>query len=219
MKASKTPAYRIVLADDHPMFREGIKRIIADVPQLKVVAEAGDGVEVLEILPGINPDLVILDLSMPRLHGTEVTKEIKRLHPQVKVLILTLHKSKEYLSRAIAAGADGYLLKENASGDLISAIDTIRHGGSYISSLLSTQMIDFFRQKTWSEPEDILSAREKEVLSLLVEGNSIKEISGRLTISVATVHAHLGKIKRKLDVKNNAELIRYGLQKGYGQDD
>jgi two-component system response regulator NreC len=117
------------------------------------------------------------------------------------------------------AGADGYLLKENAFGDLISAIDTIRQGGSYISSLLSTQMIDFFRQKVRTEPEDVLSSREKEVLSLLVTGKSSKDIAKHLSLSAATVHAHLGKIKKKLDLKNNAELIKYGLQKGYGAEE
>jgi len=204
-----------MLGDDHPMFREGVKRIIDDVPYLQVVGEVGDGAELLQILPGALPDMVILDLTMPGLHGTEVTKEIKKRYPQIKVLILTMHKSKEHLSRVIMAGADGYLLKENAFGDLISAIDTIRQGGSYISSLLSTQMIDFFRQKSRSEPEDVLSSREKEVLALLAGGKSSKEIAQHLSLSAATVHAHLGKIKKKLDIKNSAELIRYGLQKGY----
>lgn len=201
------------------MFREGVKRIIDDVPYLKVVGEVGDGAEVLNILPESLPDMVILDLTMPGMHGTEVTKEIKKRYPQVKVLILTMHKSKEHLSRVIMAGADGYLLKENAFGDLISAIETIRQGGSYISSLLSTQMIDFFRHKIRSEPEDLLSNREKEVLSLLVEGKSSKEIAKHLSLSAATVHAHLGKIKKKLDIRNNAELIRYGLQKGFVLED
>ncbi|MBI4642910.1 MAG: response regulator transcription factor [Deltaproteobacteria bacterium] len=215
----KTPPYRIILADDHPMFREGIKRIIDDVPHLKAVGEVGDGAEVLNMLRESLPDMVILDLTMPGMHGTEVTKEIKNRYPQVKVLILTMHKSKEHLSRGIMAGADGYLLKENAFGDLISAIETIRQGGSYISSLLSAQMIDFFRQKARSEPEDVLSSREKEVLSLLVAGKSSKDIAKYLSLSAATVHAHLGKIKKKLDIKNNAELIKYGLQKGYSLED
>ena len=215
---SKTPSYRIIIADDHPLFREGVKRIIDDVPSLEVVGEVGDGEELLAILPDTSADMVILDLTMPGLHGTEITKEVKKLYPQIKVLILTMHKSKEHLSRVIMAGADGYLLKENAFGDLISAIDTIRQGGSYISSLLSTQMIDFFRQKFRTEPGDVLSYREKEVLSLLVAGKSSREIAEYLSLSAATVHAHLGKIKKKLEIKNNAELIRYGLQKGYVQE-
>jgi DNA-binding NarL/FixJ family response regulator len=215
----KTPPYRIILADDHPLFREGIKRIIEDVPHLRVVGEVGGGADALDILRESRPDMMILDLTMPGMHGTEVTKEIKNRYPQVKVLILTMHKSKEHLSRGIMAGADGYLLKENAFGDLISAIETIRQGGSYISSLLSTQMMGFFRQKARSEPEDVLSSREKEVLSLLVTGKSSKEIAKHLSISAATVHAHLGKIKKKLDIKNNAELIKYGLQKGYSLED
>lgn len=215
----KTPSYRIILADDHPMFREGIKRIINDVSHLSVVGEVGDGPGVMNLLGESLPDMLILDLTMPGMHGTEVTKEIKKRYPQVKVLILTMHKSKEHLSQVIMAGADGYLLKENAFGDLISAIETIRQGGSYISSLLSTQMIDFFRQKARSEPDDVLSIREKEVLTLLAGGKTSKEIANHLSLSAATVHAHLGKIKKKLDIKNNAELIRYGLQKGYSIED
>jgi len=211
----KTPPYRIILADDHPLFREGIKRIIGDVPHFQVVGEVGDGPEVLNILRKSLADMVILDLTMPGMHGTEVTEEIKKRYQQVKVLILTMHKSKEYLARGIMAGADGYLLKENAFGDLISALEMIRQGGSYISSLLSTQMIDCFRQKTRSEREDVLSSREKEVLSLLVTGKSTKDIAKHLSLCAATVHAHLGKIRKKLDIKNNAELIKYGLQKEY----
>lgn len=215
----KTSPYRIILADDHAMFREGVKRIIDDVPHLQVVGEVGSGTEVLNILRETLPDMAILDLTMPGMHGTEVTQIIKKRYPQVKILILTMHKSKEHLSRVIMAGADGYILKENAFVDLISAIQTIRQGGSYISSLLSTQMIDFFRQGTGLQPEDALSSREKEVLSLLVGGKSGKEIAKHLSLSAATVHAHLGKIKKKLDIKNNAELIRYGLQKGYALEE
>jgi DNA-binding NarL/FixJ family response regulator len=217
--SSNTPPYLIVLGDDHPMFREGVKRIIDDIPDLRVIGEVGDGAELLRMLPELLPDLVIIDLTMPGMHGTEVTKEIRKFFPQIKVLILTMHKSKEHLSRVILAGANGYLLKENAFGDLISAIETIRQGGSYISSLLSTQMIDFFRQKARLEPEDVLSPREKEVLSLLVTGKTSKEIAQHLSLSGATVHAHLGKIKKKLDIKSNAELIRFGLQKGYALEE
>jgi len=206
--------YQIVLADDHPMFREGIKRIIDGSSGLEVVGEAGDGLELLTLLKSSLPDMVILDLTMPGLQGVEATQEIKKLYPEVKVLILTMHKSKEHLSRVIMAGANGFLLKENAYGDLIRAIETIRQGGSYISSLMSNQMIDFFRKKGSLDAEHLLSTREREILSLIVEGKANKEIARELSLSITTIQTYLVKMKKKLDLKTNAALIKYGLQQG-----
>ena len=119
-------SYQIVLADDHPLFREGIKRVMEAIPDLEVVGEAGDGLELLTLMQGTTPDMLILDITMPNLQGIEAAQEIKRLYPGVKILILTMHKSREHLCRALGAGAEGYLLKENAYADLVSAIETIR---------------------------------------------------------------------------------------------
>ncbi|MEE9566246.1 MAG: response regulator transcription factor, partial [Desulfobacteria bacterium] len=129
--------YRILLADDHVMFRQGMKRILEGVADLEVVGEVGDGLKLLERMKKSSTDMVILDISMPNLRGIEATKEIKTANSEVKVLILTMHKDKEYLYHAISAGADGYLLKEDADTELFSAIETIRRGGNYISPLLS----------------------------------------------------------------------------------
>jgi len=130
-------AYRVVLADDHVMVRQGVKRILKEIPDLEVVGEVGDGLELLELLKKDRPDLILLDISMPHLQGIEATKKIKARCPEIKILLLTMHKNKEYLYHAIAAGAEGYLLKEDADTELLSAIATIRQGGSYISSLMS----------------------------------------------------------------------------------
>ncbi len=130
-------AYRVVLADDHVMVRQGVKRILKEIPDLEVMGEVGDGLQLLELIKKNPPDLIVLDISMPHLQGIEATKKIKARYPQIKILLLTMHKNKEYLYHAIAAGAEGYLLKEDADTELISAIATIRQGGSYISSLMS----------------------------------------------------------------------------------
>ncbi len=140
--------FSILLADDHVMFRRGVRRIIQSIDDVEVVGEASDGFELLELLKKSSPQLIILDISMPNLRGLEATREIKIINPAVKVLILTMHKDKEYLYHAFSAGAEGYLLKEDADSELISAIDTLRKGGTYISPLLSSQLADLFMQKS-----------------------------------------------------------------------
>jgi len=139
------PPYRIVLADDHPLFRDGVKRIIKNSRDLKITGEVGDGLELLHFLRSSQtaPDLIVLDITMPKVQGLEVAKEIKQSFPGVKVLFLTMHKSKEHFLRAISLGAEGYLLKEDTHQDLIAAIKTIRAGGIYISPLMAEQMGDF----------------------------------------------------------------------------
>ena len=209
--------YKIVLADDHPLFREGIKRIIEGIPGVQVVGEVGEGLALLELLKKSVPDLIILDISMPKMQGIEAAHKIKTLYPQVKILILTMHKSKEHLHSAISAGADGYLLKENAYADLISAIEVIQEGNTYISNLVYGHMVDFFRKqrREWVQRPKVLSSREKKVLALIAEGNSRKEIGEKLGITVSTVQSHRDNIKKKLSIKRTAELIKYAIEEGY----
>jgi len=210
--------YRIVLADDHLLLRQVIKNSIDDVPGLKVVGEVSDGLELLEFLRTTITDMTILDISMPRLQGIEAAREIKGLYPQVKIIILTMHKSKFHLREAVAAGVDGYLIKEDALADLISAINTIREGRNYFSSRVSRQMVEDIRRKPRSRPDasgELLSPREIEILTLIAEGNSSKEIADLLSISIMTVYNHRINIKNKLNIKRNAELVKYAIQKGY----
>ena len=211
--------YRILLADDHVMFRQGMKRILEGEADLEVVGEVGDGLKLLDLLKKSPPDMVILDISMPNLRGIEATKEIKTANSEVKVLILTMHKDKEYLYHAISAGADGYLLKEDADTELFSAIETIRHGGNYISPLLSVELADDLAQtyhgagfKALFEP---LTTRQREVLKLIAEGKSSKEVANLLFISVRTVQHHRANIMKKLKIRKTADLVKYAIRKGY----
>ena len=210
--------FKIVLADDHVMFRRGVKSLIQGMKNVEVVGEAGDGLELLQLLKDIQPHLVIMDISMPNLRGLEATREIKNLHPGVKVLILSMHKDREYLYHALTAGAEGYLLKEDADGELMLAIQTLRQGGTFISPLLSTQMADIFVDKfqAGGEPSmaagEPLTTREREIVKLIAEGKSSKEIGELLFISSRTVQHHRANIMKKLNVKNTTELVKFAIQ-------
>ncbi len=212
-------SYRIVLVDDHVMFRQGIKHILEDTTDLEVVGEVDDGLQLLECLKTIPTDMVILDISMPNLRGIEVTREIKIMLPDVKILILTMHKNKEYVYHAIASGAEGYLLKEDADTELFAAIDTIRQGGHYISPLLSGELAHEFIQahhKGYTALQsNPLTIREREVLKLIAEGLPNKEIADVLCISVRTVEHHRTNIMKKLNIKHTANLVKYAIQEGY----
>jgi DNA-binding NarL/FixJ family response regulator len=210
--------YKIVLAEDHILVREGIKKIIEALPGLQVVGEVGDGLELLEFLKKVAVDMVILDISMPSLPGIEATREIKKAYPSVSVLILTMHKKKEYLNNAIEAGVDGYLLKEDAPKELLNAIDQIRQGMVYVSPLLSSDLANLYvqsqRQKE-AEPSSPLSPREIEIITLIAEGKTSKEIADILFLSFRTVQNHRTKIMRKLNFKKNTDLVKYAIRKGY----
>jgi len=200
--------YRIVLADDHALIRQGLGRIIQGGDGLEVIGEAGDGIELLSLLNTVIPHLVILDISMPHLRGIEAVHAIKKKYPDVKILVLTMHK--EYLQQAISTGADGYLLKEDADRDLFSAIDHIRQGRVYLSPRLAGELLG--KQAPSAEP---LSGREIEVLKLIAMAKSNREIAETLFISVRTVESHRATILKKLKLKNTADLVKYGMQKGY----
>ncbi len=212
--------FSIVLADDHVMFRRGVRKIVQGLADVEVIGEASDGLELLTVLKKTRPDLTILDISMPNLRGLEAISEIKAIDPQIKVLILTMHKDREYLFHALSAGAAGYLLKEDADTELLNALDTLKKGGTYISPLLSSQLTDLFKEKSRAPgdpgvPREALTIREKEILKLIAEGKSSKEIGELLFISSRTVQHHRANLMRKLDLKRTADLVRYAIQRGY----
>lgn len=212
--------YRIVLADDHVLLRQGLKRILEKKANLEVVGEAGNGLELLNLLHKLKADMIILDISMPNLRGIEAIHEIKAIHPEMKILILTMHKDKEYLHQTISAGADGYLLKEDADTELFSAVETVRQGKIYVSPHLSNDLVDEWAKIRRGESKpvsenDKLTTREKEILKLIAEGKSSKEIADLLFISVRTVEHHRANIMNKLNLKKTAELVKYALQKGF----
>ncbi len=208
--------FRIVLADDHILLRNALRKSIEAFPDLEVIGEVSNGIELLTFLTVSRPDLIILDITMPELQGTEAAKEIKKVYPGIKILILTMHKSMDHLRNALAAGVEGYLLKENAYEDLIKAIRAIQEGKRYISNLVSAKVKEIILQdKEWSKPTGALTTREMVILKLMAEGRSSREIAERLFISVPTVNRHRFNIKHKLDLKNNADLIKYAIEKGY----
>ncbi len=213
-------SYRIVLADDHLMFRQGLRRILEERSDLEVVGEVDCGLELLKLLEKLVPDLIILDISMPNLRGLEAIRDIKMNHPKVRILVLTMHKDKEYLHQARTAGAEGYLLKEDADTELFSAIDRVRQGKIYVSPNFSEGLTDDWIKISRGEygssfdPER-LTIRERQVLKLIAEGKSAKEIGNLLFISARTVEHHRANIMEKLNLKRIADLVKYAIQKGY----
>jgi DNA-binding NarL/FixJ family response regulator len=212
--------YPIVIADDHALFRQGLRRILEEMPGIVVIGEAKCGLELLDLLRKLSPQMVILDISMPNLRGLEAIHGIKAGHPDVKVLILTMHKDKEYLYQTLSEGADGYLLKEDADAELYAAIDKIRKGKIYVSPFLSDAFAEELANRRIKDfrtlgEGDTLTAREREILKLIAEGKSNKEIGDLLFISARTVERHRANIMDKLKLKNTAELVKYAIQKGY----
>ncbi len=211
---------RIIIADDHGLFRQGMKSVLAARADIEVIGEAGDGLQLLDLLSRSLPDVILLDISMPNLRGIEAIHEIKKAYPHVKVLILTMHKDKQYLEESISAGARGYLLKEDADTELFSAIDKIRRGRIYVSPNLLEELTDDWVLTLRSEPNvslqtEHLTVREKEVLKLIAEGRGSKEIAGLLFISARTVERHRANIKQKLGARKTTDLVKHAVQKGY----
>ncbi|MEJ2034348.1 MAG: response regulator transcription factor, partial [Deltaproteobacteria bacterium] len=180
---------------------------------LQVVGEASDGLELLKLLESSTPDLILLDISMPRFNGIAAAEDIKKRYPTVKILILTMIKSRQFIHRALEIGVNGYLLKENAFSDLISAIRTIQNGNNYLSPLIADQMMQIVAGRV--RPENPLTKREALVLQLLSEGKSSREIAELLFISIHTVNCHRSNIRRKLNLQKTADLVKYALHKGH----
>lgn len=215
-------AYRIALADDHVVLRQGMRRIIEETGEMEVVGEAGDGLELINLLNETVPDMVVLDSSMPNLSGIGAISEIKRLHPGMKALVLTMHRDKEYIYQVLSSGADGCLLKDDVDTELLFAIIKIRQGGFYVSPALAQEMAVFWRQMGGREAERVfanecLTIREREVIRLVAEGRSSLEIAALLSISVRTVDQHRANIRNKLRLRKTADLVKYAICKGYIQ--
>ncbi|MFP3910940.1 MAG: response regulator [Desulfobacteraceae bacterium] len=211
-------SYAIVLADNHAIFRTGVKKILEETGDLKVVGEAEDGLTLLDFLKNHEADMVLLDISMPNLRGIEAAQEAKSIRPDIKILILTMHKNVQYLANSVDAGADGYLLKEDTAEELLEAIARLRKGGRYISRSLSMDMAeDFFKKRDQgpgSGPAN-LSIREREVLKFVAEGKSSKTIAKLLFISPRTAEHHRASLKKKLGLNSTAELVKYAIKEGY----
>jgi len=212
--------YRVILADDHVLVRQGLKRILAETGDLEVVSEAGDGLELLDILAKSPADMVVLDISMPRMRGLEAIHEIRALYPDVAILVLTMHKDMEYLYLALSSGAKGYVLKDDADKELFAAITRVRQGRTYVSPHFSEELVDDLVRIGRGEgnrhlDSDPLSPRERQIVKLIAEGHSSREIAEFLFISVRTVDNHRARIMEKLNLKKATDLVKYAIQKGY----
>ncbi|MBU0944572.1 MAG: response regulator transcription factor [Proteobacteria bacterium] len=215
---SKQNLYRILLADDHALIRHGIRNLISNNPALKVIGEVSDGEELLTFLERMVPDLLILDISMPKLTGIEAVGQVKKTYPQVKILMLTMHKNKQYFYHAMNAGADGYLMKEDSDEELLLAIKRIRDGKSYLSPFLSQDFADdvisAYRNNR-SSPFDTMTPREKQVLNLVVEGHTSKAMADILHLSPRTVDHHRANLLKKFHMKNSVDLVNFAVRNGF----
>jgi DNA-binding NarL/FixJ family response regulator len=207
--------YHIVLADDHAMFRQGIRSLLEQCPGVEISGEAEDGLKLLELLKKSAPNLIVLDIAMPNLRGLEAAREIKRLYPQVKILFLTMHKKKEIIRQGLNEGVDGFLLKDEPGSELLRAVEAIRKGGKFFSPLLSNIIGDLVQETRQGE---LLSVREREVLKLLAEGRKTREIAETLFISTFTVRRHRYNIMSKLNIQSMADLVKYALAHDYLMD-
>jgi DNA-binding NarL/FixJ family response regulator len=209
---------KIILADDHRIFRKGLKSLLSEKANIEVVAEADDGDEALEKTRKYKPEIIIMDIGMPKMDGIEATRQIREGFPDTEVLILSMHAKKAYIDRVLKAGAKGYVLKDSDEENLIAAINTVHNGGYYLDSPIADQVLsDYFRGKSkrvLKEQSDPLSEREKEVLRLLAEGHSNQEVADILCISRKTVENHRANIVRKTGVQGQVGLTKYAARIG-----
>ncbi len=208
---------RVLLADDHGIVRRGMKAILDLDPEIQVVGEAGDGLDTLRLCETLQPDVAILDIGMPRLNGIEVTTRALKQDPRLKVIILSMYADESYVVRALMAGAKGYLLKEATEEDLLPAVRAVSSGKSFFSPAISRLLLeDYVRQLKQRGLEDsfhLLTDREREVLQLLAEGRSNKEVAVVLGVGVSTVETHRANLMQKLGLRNTAEIVLYAVRK------
>lgn len=207
------PVTKILLADDHTIVRQGLKLIISSHADLQVIGEAANGREVLELAEKLKPDVILMDVAMPELNGIEATRRLHEVSPRTKVLVLSMHKEAVYVREILKAGARGYILKDAIDTELISAIQSVARGDGYISPAISGTLLSDYRQNI-TNPLDLLSSREREVLQLIAEGKTNKEVATRLNLSVYTVDSHRGKIMEKLNLHSTGELVRFAMKQG-----
>jgi NarL family two-component system response regulator LiaR len=210
---------KVMLAEDHVVVREGTRELIQHEDDMEVVGEAGDGEEAVALTPHVKPDVIIMDVNMPKLNGIEATKQIKAIMPSVAILVLTAYDNDQYVSALLEAGAAGYLLKNIKGRELIDAVRAVNAGESVLHPKIARKVLNRFAA-TGIKPEgepvvNILSERELEVLKLAAKGLSNRDIAEQLFLSIRTVQAHLGNIFNKLDVGSRTEAILYGLKKGW----
>jgi DNA-binding NarL/FixJ family response regulator len=204
---------RILLADDHAVVRQGFRMILAAQPNFEIVAEASNGREAVELAEKLQPDVVVMDVTMPELNGIEATRRMQTVSPRARVLALSMHKDSVYVREILRAGARGYLLKDALDKDLVAAVDAVARGEAYLSPAIADAVLNDYRKHV-SDPLDLLSSREREVLQMIAEGKTNKEIASILNLSVYTVDAHRGRIMEKLNLHSTPELVRFAIRNG-----
>jgi two-component system response regulator NreC len=208
---------RIMIADEHKIFREGLNTLIEKEIDMKVVGEAGNGREIVDLAHDLSPDVILMDITMPELNGIEATNKITSKNPYIKVIALSFHSDRRFVLGMIEAGASGYLLKECAFEELVRAIHTVMKGKTYLSPGISDILVEEYVNKSEKDRHPVfskLTSREREILQLIAEGKGTKEIASQLYISIKTVETHRRNIKEKLGVKSIAELTKYAIREG-----
>ena len=208
---------RVVIAEDHTILREGLRALLSLQDEIEVVGEAGDGREAVRVVDEHVPDLLLIDLSMPKLNGMEAISEIRSRHPEIKIIVLTVHKSDEYIVASLDAGADAYILKDASQNELLLAIEYVMRGKIFLSPSISDKVVDAYleqkKNKKVKSVIDVLTSREKEILKLIAEGLKNKDIAGHLCISSKTVGKHRSNLMYKLNLRNTASLTAYAIEK------
>ena len=211
-----TQPIRVLIADDHTLVRESLVSLLQQDGDVQVVAQAADGLETVEKAIATRPDIVVTDISMPRLNGIEVVRRLKEALPETRVLVLTMHQEDEYVLQAVRVGASGYLVKDSAASELLAAVRSLRAGRGYFGPQASKALAEQMQhpEREVGDPYGSLTAREREVFHLIAEGLTTKEIARKLDISVKTAENHRARVIDKLGVRNTAELVRYALRRG-----
>jgi len=208
-------AIRVVLADDHALVRQSLKSLL-EREGFQIVAEASDGQEALRHVESLKPDIAVMDISMPVLNGLEATRQLSLSCPKAKTILLTQHDEEQYLSEALEAGVKGYVLKSQVANDLIQALRQVSRGEVYLSPGVSGAVMEAYRSKA-QKPKDLLTARERQVLQLIAEGKSTKDVASLLGISVKTAESHRTRLMQKLDIHETASLVLYAVRRGIVQ--
>src|ERR1700676_1927174 len=204
---------RVLLADDHAMVRKGFRLILEAQSDIEIAGEAGNGREAVELADKLHPDVVVMDVAMPELNGIEATRRITAASPRTRILALSMHKDSVYVREILRAGARGYLLKDSIDSDLLAAVRAVAKGEGYLSPAVSDAVLTDYRKHV-TDPIDLLTTREREVLQLIAEGKTNKEIATSLHLSVYTVEAHRGRVMEKLNLHSAGELVRFALRSG-----
>src|ERR1700761_418417 len=214
---SKGVKLKVLIADDHGVVRKGLRLLLEQYPELTVVGEAANGREAVALATNLSPQIIILDVAMPQLNGIEAATQILKLNPQAAIIMLTMHADESYLLRALHVGVKGYLLKESAEDDLLAAIHAVAKGKPFFSRAITETLLEDYvrvlKQEGLSDTYDLLTAREKEVLQLLAEGKTNKEVATLLDVSPYTVESHRTNLMQKLDIHNTAEIVLYAVRK------